>query len=121
MPKRDFSVAMRMSQRAESCMPPANAYPSTAAMTGFRHSVDLCDPFLACEVAPVRSRSVSSFRSAPAQKARPPTEVTATTNTSSSSMASPNAYHRPFCIPVLSAFIRSGLLSVIQATRSFTS
>ena len=39
IPKRDFSVAMRKSQRAESCMPPASAYPSTAAMTGFRQLV----------------------------------------------------------------------------------
>ena len=36
IPKVDFAVAIRKSQRADNCMPPASANPSTAAMMGFR-------------------------------------------------------------------------------------
>ena len=52
IPKVDFSVAMRKSQRADSCIPPASAYPSTAAMIGFRVLVGLSRPFLMFAVAP---------------------------------------------------------------------
>ena len=92
MPNVDFAVAMRKSQRAEICIPPASANPSTAPMTGLRVLAEPPRrPFFAVCGAPSSSdwsRSVISLRSIPAQKARPPAPVSTTTRTSSSLSAS---------------------------------
>ena len=120
IPNVDLAVAMRKSHRADSCIPPASAYPSTAPMTGLRIEPIFSNPFLAACLVPTPpawSRSVISRRSAPAQKARPPPPVRTTTRTSSSLSASSKLSYRPFITPVLRAFILASLWMVIHATR----
>ena len=117
MPNVDLAVAMRKSQRAAICMPPASANPSTQPITGLRILPTASKPFFEVAAAPDWSRSVISLRSIPAQKARPPAPVSTTTRTSSSLSASSKLSYRPFSTPVLSAFILDSLRIVIHAIR----
>ena len=115
-PKTASSAATRRSHQSASSMPPATAYPSTAAITGL-DSVRRVGPIGPGPWSGMgrRSPSATALRSAPAQNVPAAPVSTATERSSSPSKATKAS--RSWSAQTLStAFRRSGRLIVTTVT-----